>query len=163
MATKSLAIAVHVDGARPILAALNKLPKEASDDLRDGSLKLSRTLARKVRAAGRADSHQAAAVAPTVKAVRDRIPAITVGGNTRVTANRATASSLLFGSEFGARRRFGWYAADKYRRSRGRQYRIHLGKGSYWIYRTIDHNSSTIDKAWLDVADKIVQSFARGS
>jgi hypothetical protein len=162
VATKAVSVAVHIDGARPLLAAFRKLPKQASDDLRDGSLRLSKTLAQKIKAAGLADSDQAAAVAPTVKAVRDRVPAITIGGSTRVTSRRVPASAILFGSEFGARRRFGWYSARKYRQSAGRQYRRHLGRGSYWIYKTVDHNSATISKAWLDVADHIVGSFARG-
>ncbi len=162
MAAKSLSIAVHVDGARPILAALRKLPKEASESLRNRSTALSKTLARKVKAAGIAEGSQAAAVATTVKAVRDRVPAITAGGSTRVTAHRVPAQHLVFASEFGARRRFGWYAARKYAHSRGRQYRRHVGRGSYWFFKTVEHNSDDVSSAWRKVADDIIDSFRAG-
>jgi len=162
VADKTLNASVHVDrDVRATLAAFRALPKQASEAVRGGSLKLAKTLARKVKAAGFADSEQAAAVAPTVKAVSDRIPAITAGGDTRVASTRVPAYALLFGSEFGARRRFGWYAARKYARSRGRQYRRHLGKGSYWFFRTVEDNTADINKAWRQVADDIVNTWSR--
>ena len=159
MAAKALSVSIYTDGIRSTLAAFRKLPAEASENLRDGSLKLSKTLARRVQAAGLADSDQAAAVAPTVKAVRDRVPAITAGGPTRVTSSRVPAWKILFGSEFGARRRFGWYAARKYSRSPGRQYRPHLGRGSYWMFRAVDRSQATINAGWAKVADDIAASF----
>lgn len=163
MATKTaLAITVNVDGVRPIMAALRKLPEGASDALRDGSLKLSRTLANKIRAAARAEGSQAAAVAPTVAAVRDRVPAITAGGTQRVASTRVPAKALIFGSEFGARRRFGWYAERRYRGSTGRQYKRHRGRGSYWFFKTAEQSTATINTAWQKVADDIVNSFRVG-
>lgn len=158
---KALTISVHVDGIRQTLAAFRRLPKQASDSLRDRTLDLSELLARRIKAAGRLDSRQSAAVAPTVKAVRDRVPAIVAGGTVRVTSTRVPASKVIFGSEFGARRRFGWYAAHKYASSRGRQYRRHLGRGSYWIFRTVEENAAEISRAWAKVADDVVQAWNR--
>lgn len=161
MASKSLAVSVHVTGVRQTLAAFARLPKEASDDLRTETLKLSESLARKVADAARIDSDQAALIAPTVKAVRDRIPAITAGGTKRVGRNRVPAYRILFGSEFGARRRFGWYAQRQYAHSAGRQYRRHLGKGSYWFFQAVEDATPDISTAWSKVADDIVTAWSR--
>ena len=99
---KALTVKMHIDGVHQTLAAFRRLPKEASDSLRDHTLDLSKDLARKVAAAARVDSRQSAAVAPTVKALRDRVPAIVAGGMTRVGTPRVPAYAVIFGSEFGA-------------------------------------------------------------
>lgn len=161
MAKKTLKISMHVDGVRQTLAAFNRLPKAATDSLRERSKKLSELLAREVRTAARVDSPQAAAVAHTVKAVKDRVPAITAGGNTRIASTKVPAYKLIFGSEFGAKHRFGWYAASRYIGSSGRQYRPHLGRGSYWFFHTVEANQAAIGKAWTAVADDIVDDWSK--
>ncbi len=158
----ALTASIEAQGIRKTLAAVRRLPKDAHADLRVRTKKLSQLLARRVRAAGRAEGGQAAAVAKTVKVVEGDAPAITVGGPARVASTRTPASKLVFGSEFGARRRFGWYRAAKYGRSPGRQYKRHLGRGSYWIFKTVEANQPAISKAWQENADSIVDSFKRG-
>jgi hypothetical protein len=142
---ETLTVKLHISGARETLAAFRQLPKEASTSLREQSLRLATLLAGKVAGAARADTPQSALMAPTVKAVRDRIPAITAGGTSRVGRNQKPAYRILFGSEFGARTL--------------RQYRPHVGRGSYWMFRTVEANQATIAAAWSRVADDIVRSF----
>lgn len=160
-AARSLSISITVEGARETLAAFRRLPKDANDSLRDRSKRLSEVLATRVRAAAVLEGSQAAIVAPTVKAVRDRVPAITAGGNERVGKRRVPAHKLVFASEFGAKRRFGWYSAYRYRNSAGRQYRKHLGNHSYWFFTTVEANSATVSATWHRVAKDIVDSFVR--
>lgn len=147
MAQQSIKIDVRVDGARQTLAAFRRLPREASNSLRERSMELAAVLAGRVASAARGDSRQSALMAPTVKARRDRIPSIEAGGSTRVGSNHVPAYKILFGSEFGARTL--------------PQFRPHLGRGSYWLFRTVEDNQVEIASAWSRVADDIVRSFDR--
>jgi hypothetical protein len=162
MASESLAVHINVSGVRQTLRAFSKLPKEANDQLRDASLDISKDLAGDVAAAGAARGGQAALMARTVKAVRDRVPAITAGGSTRVGRHAMPAHMLLFASEFGMNRRSGWYAAAQYRRSDGRQYPPHLGRHSYWFFSTVDDHSADATRRWEHAADAVVRAFGRG-
>jgi hypothetical protein len=146
MAAKDqLLVTIHIDGLRETLAALRKLPKDASDELRTAALEISRELAAAAKASGAREGSQAAAVAKTVKAARDRVPVVVAGGNRKLGRNKKPAFKLLFGSEFGA--------------NRLEQYRPHLGRGSYWFFRTIEDEQVTIQARWLEAADAIIRKF----
>lgn len=114
MARQAFTVNIHVEGGRQTLAAFRRLPKQASSELRDATLKLSASLARKVEAAARSEGGQAALMALTVKALRDRVLALSAGGSKRVGSRRVPAWKLLFASEFGMNRRSGWYAHSRY-------------------------------------------------
>lgn len=148
MAQQSITLTIRVEGATQLLAAFNRLPKEASNALRDASQGLAVAMAGRVAAAARAESSQAGLLAGTVKAKRDRIPAVEVGGSSRVGRNSKPAYKILFGSEFGS---------DRYR-----QFKPHIGRGSYWAFKTIEASESVISAGWLKAADEIVQRFGEG-
>lgn len=135
---------VEIIGADEILRAFRQLPKEASDELRDTAQRLAADLATDIAAAARREGRQAALMAPTVKAKRDRVPVVQAGGAKRVGRNRVQAGKLLFGSEFG---------------SRLPQFRPHLSGGSYWFYDTVERQDSEIYAEWLKAADRIIQAF----
>lgn len=153
MARESIRINVHIEGLRETIRAFGKLPKDANNELRVQTLELSKTLAERVKAAGMADTPQSARAARSVRAVRDRVPAVQAGGTKR-------SSAVVFGSEFGATRRFGWYAHPRYRHSRGRQYRPHRGRASYWFFATVDENQGEIAATWRRTADAILEKWA---
>jgi len=142
---QSLTIKLHILGVRETLAAFRHLPREANNSLREQSMRLAASLAGHVAGAARADSPQSALMAPTVKAIRDRVPAISAGGTARVGRNQKPAFKILFGSEFGARTY--------------RQFRPHLGTGSYWMFSTVQKNEAELSAAWGRAADDIAQSF----
>lgn len=145
MASKTLTVQIRIDGLRETIKALNALPKEAGTEIREKAGELSRKLADAAAASGRREGRQAALVAGTVKAARDRVPVVVAGGTKRIGSRRKPAYKLLFGSEFGA--------------NRLRQYRQHLGSGSYWFYRTIEDEQVTIAAEWLEAADEIIRKF----
>jgi len=149
MATKDLTVKVRIDGLRETIAALNRLPKEANAEIRATAQALAKDLAVAAAAAGRAEGRQAALVATTVKAGRDRVPVVTAGGTRRLGSNRAPAFKLLFGSEFGSNfyKQFG---------------KPHVGSGSYWFFRTVDEEQAEISAAWLKAADEIIERFGDG-
>lgn len=145
---KSLTVKIHIDGLQQTLRAFSKLPKDASNELRLEALELSKMIASKAADAGRAEGRQAALVAGTVKAARDRVPVVVAGGRKRLGRNREPAYKLLFGSEFGA--------------TRLKQYKPHVGRGSYWFFKTVDDNREEIADAWNDAAERIVRKFGEG-
>ena|SRR5688572_17548225 len=149
MASKDLTVKVRIDGLRETIAALNRLPKEANAEIRATALALAKDLAVAAAAAGRTEGRQAALVAITVKAGRDRVPVVTAGGTRRLGSNRAPAFKLLFGSEFGSNfyKQFG---------------KPHVGSGSYWFFRTVDEEQAEISAAWLKAADEIIERFGDG-
>lgn len=148
MARKTtLSVSVRIDGLRQTLHAMNGLGKEANNQLRDKSLELSKLLSSRARAAGHAEGKQAALVAATVKARRDRVPVIVAGGaGGRLGRGRAKPYELLFGSEFGS---------DRYRQFG----KPHLGRGSYWFFRSVEDNSEEISAAWQRAAGEVVRAF----
>lgn len=145
MAKKELMVTVRIDGLRETLAALRALPKDASNELRTAALEISKELATAAGESGTREGGQAALVATTVKARRDRVPVVVAGGTKRLGSNRAPAYKLLFGSEFGA--------------DRFEQYRPHVGRGSYWFFRTIEDEETEIAERWLTAADEIIRKF----
>ena len=157
---RTLTVRMHIDGAREVLRAFSLLPKEASDELRDASLRLADTLAHRAADDFRVNGGaQGPLLAPTVKAVRDRVPAVQAGGSTRVGRNHAPAWGLLFGSVFGMNRRSGWYAAPRYGTSTARQYRPHQGTDAYTFFPVVERNAPDIAAAWERMADAIVRGF----
>jgi hypothetical protein len=145
---QGLTIRVRIDGIHETLAALRKLPKDANDELRAAALEISKELAAAAAASGRSEGHQAALVATTVKAGRDRVPVVTAGGTKRLGRNKKPAYKLLFGSEFGA--------------NRYEQFRPHLGRGSYWFFRTVEDEQTEIAARWLQAADEVIAKFGNG-
>lgn len=162
MAKQALTITLRVDGIRETLAALRKLPKDASAELRKASLEISRSVAEKAKAAGQREGRQAAAVAKTVRAQRDRVPAVVAGGTKRIGRHKTPAFRLLFASEFGQNRRTGWYAARRYAGSAGRQYRPHQGRQGIWFFPTVEAEQADIARRWQAAADEVIEKFGEG-
>lgn len=140
-----LRVDVRIFGIDEIQRAARALPADARAELREGSRRIARTLAGETRAAGRAESRQAARAASTVRALAGATPTVVVGPH-----------PLLFGSEFGATRRFGWYARGRYHDSPGKQFRPHRGSGSYWFFTTVAAAQPRVDAEYRAMAEAII-------
>ncbi|WP_435582922.1 hypothetical protein [Amycolatopsis thermoflava] len=150
MAKTSLTVKMSIVGLRPTLRAFADLPKDATTRLKDATLELSRSLAEKAKADGMTDeAPQSPLVASTVKAVRDRVPAIQAGGTRRLGRNRAPAYKLLFGSVFGSN----FYAQFG---------RPHQGRDAYWFFPVVENSQAEIAAKWSAVADGIIAEFSEG-
>lgn len=147
MAKTGLTIRVQISGVREVLAALAELPKDAQAELKAAALDLSKEIAGRARQAGINEGRQAALVATTVRAAKDRLPVVVAGGAKKLGRNRKPAYKLLFGSEFGAGLR---------------QYKPHIGRDSYWFFRTIEDSSSEIERRWLQAADEVIRKYGGG-
>jgi hypothetical protein len=155
----SLIVSVRIEGVRDTLAAFRKLPKDANTALRKASLTIAEAVATEARAGAVAEGAQAALLAPTVKAVRDRVPAVQAGGTKRVGRKRAPAYKLLFAAEFGMNRRSGWYSDPRFEGSEGRQFKPHQGQKGLWFFPSVEAQQSRISREWNEAADEIIQSF----
>lgn len=151
---------VRIEGLRECLRAFDKLGAGAEAELVETSDKLAASLARLVRAAGRSEGRQAKLAANTVEVVKGRrMPTIQAGiGSSRGTRKQR---AVTLGSEFGATRRFGWYAKGRYYDSVGKQYRPHRGAASYWFLDTIT-NSTQIGAAYEKALDRMADKWGRG-
>lgn len=143
----ALTVTVRIEGARETLKAFRDLPKDASEQLRQASTRIAEKAASRVANAARAEGRQAALIAPTVKARRDRVPVIVAGGSSRVGRRKTPAFKVLFGSEFGAHLR---------------QFKPHHGAGSYWMFKTVQEHEPQLAREWTAAADRIVGTFTAG-
>jgi hypothetical protein len=149
VAAKTLSVSLPISGVRETLAAFRALPKDASNELRTAALDLSKTLATAAAAAGKSEGSQAALVAGTVRAVRDRTPAVQAGGTRRLGSRRKPAWKLLFGSEFGS---------NQYEQFP----RLHQGREGIWFFPTIEANAPAIAARWQEAADRTIAAFSKG-
>jgi hypothetical protein len=145
-------IRTRITGLREVLRALDRLPDDAQREARQGAVRLSRLLANRIRAAGRASSRQSARASRTVRTATD-------GNNPAVVAG---PHPLLFGSNFGARGRFGWYLKPRYWHSPARQFRPWVGQGGndYWYFSTVDREQPEIAREHRSMLDAIVRSWS---
>jgi hypothetical protein len=140
---------VEVRGDREVLRALDGLPRDAVRELKDGQQRIARSLATTIRAAARANSRQSARASRTVRTARGVSPIVVAGPH-----------PLLFGSEFGATARFGWYRRARYRNSPARQFRRHLNRGSYWFFRTQQAERPRVQVEANEIAAAVVRRWS---
>lgn len=153
---------VHIDGVRETLDAFRKLPKDANAELRVASIRLAEVVAAKAHTAAVVEGGVAALMAPTVKAVRDRVPVVQAGGTRRVGRNRVPAWQVLFVGEFGMNGRSGWYAAGRFAGSPTPQHKPHRGTAGYWFFPTVEASAPQISREWNAAADRIIDAFGGG-
>jgi hypothetical protein len=165
VAKQGLSVTVTVVGLKQARAALNKLPDDGIEEMKDASFNLSKQIAQRIKGAASARGHQAALMAGTVtwgtNTGKDSIfPEVQAGGSARVGRLRKPAYALLFGSEFGVGLAFrsGWYGKGKFGISVGRQYgpRNQLG---YWFFPTVEALNDQIAHAWAEAADRVIEKF----
>lgn len=143
-------ITVRVEGAKEVIRAARKVPRQGKESLRSSAHDLAGQLADRARANAAAQGRQARRAAQGVKVHPGAfMPTIDAG-----------ESPLLFGTEFGATRHFGWYAAARYFDSRGKQFPPHRGGGSYWFLRTVTNERALIERTWRDALADVVRKWS---
>lgn len=155
MAKTSITVGVSIKGLRETLNAFNAMPKNANDELRAASQEIAGELAGDISSSASSFSRQSALLAPTVKARKDRVPSVSVGGSAIVRPGRhhgrkpVKAYQVLFGSEFGA-----W-----------KDWRFPLprtpGNRGYWLFPTVKRDQKTMADKWLAAADRVIEKWAR--
>lgn len=91
---------------------LRAIPKEADREVRAASARIAQGLASKAEARARSLGGVADLIAPTIRAGRDRVPLVRMGGSKRLppregrarTGPNQTVGNLIWGNEWGSRR-----------------------------------------------------------
>jgi hypothetical protein len=136
---------------------LNALPKVAQAEMRNASLEIAEDVAREAASRASAQGGVAALVAPTIKAKRDRVPKVEMGGSKRLPADgrrrsgpRQTIGDVIWGAEFGS--------------DRFRQFRPWRGNGSlagYFLWPAIRDDAADILDRYGEALMNAVDSTAR--
>jgi len=150
---------------RALFQRLNEMDAESKTELKEKSKGIAGWVAEEIKtAATYAPMYkQATRVAQTVKANKDRVPNITIGGARAKFSGGASAGDVVIGSEFGADptsengafpnggRRFP-YRSDK----RGQ------GNEGYWIFPTLRLAQPRITREWHEAVDNILDKWDKG-
>jgi hypothetical protein len=124
---------LKVDGLKEVLRALNRLPPDASAEIRKASTEIADRVAGDVR--GRGDA-QAEPLTSSTRAVRDRIPAIRFGAQRRSGLSGGARVNDLMGANFGARNHHAPGGFPAVRRP------------DYYVYATIKARNAWIFEQW---------------
>ena len=95
---------------------------------------------------------QAQKVAATIRANKDRIPNVTIGGNKQRFSGGAVSGQVLFGSEFGGPAPF----ANGGRRFPERSDPQGRGNVGYGIFKKLKDIQPTLTKNWKDAVNRHV-------
>ncbi len=96
--------------------ALRKLPKETIVRLRDASVVIAAKVAADAQGRAQQEGKLAALVGPSIRATRDKVPVVRMGGATKLpesgagwthsrSGSRQTIGDVMWGAEFGGQRR----------------------------------------------------------
>lgn len=151
-----ITVRVRITGAREMLRAFKRLPKDATKELRAANKEISRSLAAKIKTAAAGSPRQGPAVAPSVRAGADRIPNVQAGGARRAGKQTrrsrgqrpTTAGDLVFGANFGA--------------TYLRQFPAHnggAGSDDYFFFKTVERNMPAIADEWTDAAERVLRKW----
>jgi hypothetical protein len=141
---------VRIDGGPQLLKAIQALGPDANKAIRDKANQLATDLAGKAKSAASSDeAPQSHLLAPTIRAKRDRVPAITMGGSRSVGSRHTPAFEVMFGAEFGSN-------------LHPQFHRPHAGRAGYFFFPLVETEAATISRAWLAAADEVVREFGRG-
>jgi len=153
---------------RGLLKALNQMDKEANLELKNDVQSISAWTAGEIKRAAYAHPFfpkQAAIIAPTVRANRDRIPNVTIGGSKGRFSGGAVSGQVLFGNEFGGdRNAYGNKTAfpnGGYRFPK-RSDRVGRGNAGYWIFPTLKAAQPEITQRWKDAVTDIFRKWGEG-
>ena len=99
-----MSVRVDIDGLDELLRQMRRAPKETQAEVRDAAVEVAEDVARDAAQRARGASRQLAAVAPTFRAKRDRVPVVQAASARRVTSSGAKAHEIFWGAEFGSDR-----------------------------------------------------------
>jgi hypothetical protein len=153
MATRKVERTVfEVEGLGETLRLMNKWPKEAKKELRaEVQTMTSKHAAYIASQAARHPDSRVRGQAPTVRAKKDRLPTVLIGGARQVKVSRPgrnpTAGDVLFGTEFGAR-------------PGPNAWRFPPAQDSYWLFRSLKGRQPALLSEWEAAVTKVARKWA---
>jgi len=158
-----------------LYAAFKRLTDEANNELKSQVTAISAWTATKIQAAASNAPYmpkQASRVADTVRANKDKIPNVTIGGSKRNFSGGAAVGEVLFGSEFGAepyltkKKNGSNLGANSFGKNKGRRFPpmsppYNGGNEGYWIFPTLRREQATITSAWITAVDSVLNNWSK--
>jgi hypothetical protein len=141
---RTLTVTIRITGLRETIRAFKKWPDDAITEIRAAGFSIAGVVATKIRESARLNA-QSGLLAPTVRAVKDRLPVIVAGGERRIGRNKVRAYKVLFGAEFGA------VTLAQFRA---------FNSGGYFFFVTVDRESDYIQDEYLGAVDEINRKWA---
>lgn len=154
---KTFEVRISSPDLRRTERAFEKLERDARDLAEQAGKDAAQDLAGLIRAFAGTQGRQTARAADSVEVVGGSPPKVQAGA-----AGSQLARDLTPGTEFGATRRFGWYRKGRYYESEGKQFRPHIGRGSYWFFRTYEANKEAAFAKYGDALDKVAREWGSG-
>lgn len=150
-----IGIGIQAEGVAATIKAFNKLDADSKKAAKDEVVKISQLLAGRIRAKAPTDPrYQNLAI--SVKAGRDRVPVIRVGGRaTPKVSGGGGPRELVIGMEFGADQ-----AGPNAFRFPPRTPRRGKGNEGYWIFKTAKAEQKDILAIWTKAMDKMVKDWS---
>jgi hypothetical protein len=153
--TETISEGLQVEGLKETLRAFRTLDKEASVEARDKAQEIANKMAGYIRAAAPGDIRNQN-LASSVRAGRDRVPVVRVGGlATPRVSGGGGPRELVIGMEFGAYPRGpnGW-------RFPPRTPKLGKGNAGYWIYPTARARQTEIARLWQESMKQIIDKWS---
>jgi hypothetical protein len=152
---------------RGLLKALNKMDDDSKKALKDDVTSISGWTAGAIKTSGYVGARfpkQAQIVVATVRANKDRIPNITIGGSRGRVSGGANAGILLYGNEFGGSPEssigVSGFANGGYRFPE-RSPREGRGNKGYWIFPTLKAIQPEITRRWKNAVGEVYENWKR--
>ena len=165
---KTKVMSLDMSDYRGVLKALSQMDKEAQLQLKDDVHAISKWTAQGIiySSYGAFMPAQAAIVAQTVRANRDRLPNITIGGSKGRASGGANAGQLLYGNEFGGERNA--YNSQSAFPNGGYRFparspREGRGNKGWWIFPSLVRMQPMIRQRWEEAVNKVMDNWARNS
>lgn len=155
---------ILIEGFYPALARWAKADPMFNKEIRTSSVELIKELVADVQSAANnaPNPRQAREVARAFRARPDRVPVIRLDANRYFVSqsrpnrkrkgNVVKAGMVFFGSEFGS---------DRYRQFPERSAPYGGGNQGYWFWPTIEKNSESISRRYLQALDRITGKLSR--
>ena len=151
---------------RALLKTLNEMDKESKTELKNKVKGIAGWVAEDIKtAASYAPMYkQAIKVAQTVRANKDRVPSVTIGGSRVKFSGGALSGEVLIGSEFGADpTSVNGQFPNGGRRFPYRSPKRGQGNEGYWIYPTLRLAQPRITREWHEAVDNVLDNWKKGA
>ncbi|CAB4145649.1 hypothetical protein UFOVP482_19 [uncultured Caudovirales phage] len=168
MANDKITIKPDLSDYRGLLKAISQMDKESQTSLKSDVQSISAWTAQGMSYAayGAPMARQAVIVGSTIRANKDRVPNVTIGGSKGRASGGANSGQLLFGNEFGSDRNLkgsaGSFPNGGYRFP-DRSPREGRGNSGYWIFPTLKAMQPEIRRRWFNAIEKVLDNWARTS
>jgi len=152
MAKSSKDFDIYIEGLNEVLRSFRNLPKDAAKELRDSSVQIAeKYMVPSWKHAAYAAGPWGPKIADSVKAKRDRIPAVQIGGNKKVFSGGASATMVRYPSDKGNRGRAAKGATNRMPPA--------FGSGTDWISLARRGYEKQAIQEWSEAVDRIADKW----